>query len=177
MVSFQFTCPSRSTTFLLLQPLFFCFVSIHVPLAEHDRIDHRSYAEQGSFNSRAPRGARPLLRANPRTAAAFQFTCPSRSTTTAGSRRCCTGGFQFTCPSRSTTSVRVIRGKLLPVSIHVPLAEHDAPPAGAGFGIVKFQFTCPSRSTTPSHTSLAELYAFQFTCPSRSTTSLAALGS
>jgi len=33
--------------------------------------------------------------------------------------------FQFTCPSRSTTTSLVLTEKNLRVSIHVPLAEHD----------------------------------------------------
>ena len=34
---FQFTCPSRSTTDALAEIYFLQRVSIHVPLAEHDR--------------------------------------------------------------------------------------------------------------------------------------------
>ena len=34
---FQFTCPSRSTTGEPVEPDFEYWVSIHVPLAEHDR--------------------------------------------------------------------------------------------------------------------------------------------
>ena len=34
---FQFTCPSRSTTSQHLSLVILTFVSIHVPLAEHDR--------------------------------------------------------------------------------------------------------------------------------------------
>ena len=54
----------------------------------------------------------------------FQFTCPSRSTTTDAAAAGAIW-FQFTCPSRSTTVC--------------PLFLLD---------VVMFQFTCPSRSTT-----------------------------
>ena len=37
---FQFTCPSRSTTDYLLNNALSIFVSIHVPLAEHDIMSH-----------------------------------------------------------------------------------------------------------------------------------------
>ena len=36
-------------------------VSIHVPLAEHDLAEEDPRVYQMSFNSRAPRGARPLF--------------------------------------------------------------------------------------------------------------------
>ena len=105
-VQFQFTCPSRSTTFfpdimslnasvsihvplaehdvtklLAISPV---VVSIHVPLAEHDQSWTAEVAAASGFNSRAPRGARP--NAEKRTGQSFK------------------------------------------VSIHVPLAEHDLPP-------------------------------------------------
>ena len=57
--SFQFTCPSRSTTAFDRALRQAEEVSIHVPLAEHDLIIN----------------ARLQLRLQ------FQFTCPSRSTT------------------------------------------------------------------------------------------------
>ena len=78
---FQFTCPSRSTTWQEVPLRTHGKVSIHVPLAEHDsrfgRLSglkpvsiHVPLAEHDleealkvlpgtSFNSRAPRGARP----------------------------------------------------------------------------------------------------------------------
>ena len=37
-----------------------------------------------------------------------------------------------------------------PVSIHVPLAEHDPGATARAGAAQKFQFTCPSRSTTPA---------------------------
>ena len=36
------------------------FVSIHVPLAEHDAKPRPTFTGSSGFNSRAPRGARPL---------------------------------------------------------------------------------------------------------------------
>ena len=101
-------------------------VSIHVPLAEHDT----------------------PMPAGPSCIIPFQFTCPSRSTTphrgagegsrnrfnsraprgarlSANSPSWLMRSFQFTCPSRSTTSSASCRAASWPVSIHVPLAEHD----------------------------------------------------
>ena len=57
----------------------------------------------------------------------FQFTCPSRSTTTQLSLWHSWPEFQFTCPSRSTTLDFTGLSHFFGVSIHVPLAEHDAP--------------------------------------------------
>ena len=58
-MTFQFTCPSRSTTFVLQFLRHGKIVSIHVPLAEHDLTVY--------VNDLPP--------------SEFQFTCPSRSTT------------------------------------------------------------------------------------------------
>ena len=100
-------------------------VSIHVPLAEHD-LWHMAHREADArFNSRAPRGARPLSSYVLLLSASFQFTCPSRSTTDRVLKSLHSLRFQFTCPSRSTTaSIAYTAGSLA------------------------FQFTCPSRSTT-----------------------------
>ena len=168
---FQFTCPSRSTTY---------------PLIYFGGSNPR-------FNSRAPRGARRNLHNLIVIDVRFQFTCPSRSTTNQYSismthyevsihvplaehdgsrrqgllRRCSFNSraprgarlppasaslppcmFQFTCPSRSTTRSMSMCESPRKVSIHVPLAEHDsARPASRGRWC-GFQFTCPSRSTT-----------------------------
>ena len=56
-------------------------VSIHVPLAEHDVKNQHLLISGGSFNSRAPRGARRISLKPFISASVFQFTCPSRSTT------------------------------------------------------------------------------------------------
>ena len=145
---FQFTCPSRSTTDALPASASWLEVSIHVPLAEHDSNAGWLMFSQSSFNSRAPRGARPQGTRRDPLSLLFQFTCPSRSTTKARTA--------FTTPQR--------------VSIHVPLAEHDKPFYIEAREDIKFQFTCPSRSTTcPTRAALVPR-GFQFTCPSRSTT-------
>ena len=122
---FQFTCPSRSTTSFGAVSMMTMSVSIHVPLAEHDTYRDLLETDTSSFNSRAPRGARRDNTEFKRAFRQFQFTCPSRSTT-------------GQLPGASLDSL---------VSIHVPLAEHDAFPSSAG-AVQKFQFTCPSRSTT-----------------------------
>ena len=171
-------------------------VSIHVPLAEHDLIMSTRTTITNCFNSRAPRGARHIpdfkryyfvefqFTCPSRSTTAgvrlidaiisFQFTCPSRSTTTVSSKAHVPRRFQFTCPSRSTTLDRPLHKRADIVSIHVPLAEHDAlvrrrrmklsgfnsrAPRGARRRIRRapprqqeFQFTCPSRSTTPDRT-------------------------
>ena len=123
---FQFTCPSRSTTgyghtcirsgyvsihvplaehdssisFSSILPQ----VSIHVPLAEHDVMAMTAINRQSRFNSRAPRGAR-LGRVN-------------------------IAGKVISCNSRAPRGARHIydcdKAGKLDVSIHVPLAEHDA---------------------------------------------------
>ena len=122
-------------------------VSIHVPLAEHDLQQLFCDSLECSFNSRAPRGARPAEKGSAAESYKFQFTCPSRSTTSLsyGTDSTCrfqftcpsrsttqhvlicieTQRFQFTCPSRSTTRQRVLLSGAFIVSIHVPLAEHD----------------------------------------------------
>ena len=86
---FQFTCPSRSTTDGRSNDRVMHSVSIHVPLAEHEftcpsRSTTRPFHQmpgQYSFNSRAPRGARPSILTSAPVVRMFQFTCPSRSTT------------------------------------------------------------------------------------------------
>ena len=122
---FQFTCPSRSTTFEAFKLMMSGKVSIHVPLAEHDLPPAGVPRAGEGFNSRAPRGARLSRGGNLRRMGEFQFTCPSRSTTSFLAYGDLFALFQFTCPSRSTT----VSYPILPVR-------------------VKFQFTCPSRSTT-----------------------------
>ena len=84
-----------------IDPVF--FVSIHVPLAEQDDFAEITLPLVNRFNSRAPRGAR-----------------------LAAMRICVLVlAFQFTCPSRSTTPLRALCIDCHRVSIHVPLAEHD----------------------------------------------------
>ena len=101
------------------------------------------------FNSRAPRGARPVQLEARAPLRKFQFTCPSRSTT---------GCAVIYCHHHSSFNSRAPRGARHayagrtvlhnPVSIHVPLAEHDASSRSRRRLSESFQFTCPSRSTT-----------------------------
>ena len=125
-------------------------VSIHVPLAEHDQVIIHPPRIQESFNSRAPRGARPRSRRSRLSRRSFQFTCPSRSTTPGQDQR----------PGRCQ------------VSIHVPLAEHDLPCAVSFALGARFNSRAPrgARRSTSGATTTASW--FQFTCPSRSTTFL-----
>ena len=101
---FQFTCPSRSTTRSVKYTGKHVMVSIHVPLAEHDRACQGQAHLHFGFNSRAPRGARQHMAERKAKKPVFQFTCPSRSTTSGG---------------------RDISADFF-VSIHVSLAEHDS---------------------------------------------------
>ena len=146
---FQFTCPSRSTTNptliadritvvsihvplaehdgLKLADNHLGQVSIHVPLAEHDMSAHVNAWSRPCFNSRAPRGARLLLRGRrdglaevsihvplaehderafdmPEERDGFNSRAPRGARPDQSSVASMFFGFQFTCPSRSTTS-------------------------------------------------------------------------
>ena len=148
-------------------------VSIHVPLAEHDfdaahvpvRIkSFNSRAPRGArhwlerqnkvrkgFNSRAPRGARPDSPPPISASQSFQFTCPSRSTTTAAEKcrepsprfnsraprgarpprcraSCGSAGFNSRAPRGARPDYHDPKVRSNWVSIHVPLAEHDPRP-------------------------------------------------
>ena len=146
---FQFTCPLRSTTLWSVALAYDRHVSIHVPLAEHDR---------------NPPDLMLFL-------CQFQFTCPSRSTTygTAANgfriqvsihvplaehdfhtfhSASISHTFQFTCPSRSTTAWRFY-------DCRQGFCFNSRAPRGARLNLLtdyldtcEFQFTCPSRSTT-----------------------------
>ena len=105
-------------------------VSIHVPLAEHDQRLCTIASIAWSFNSRAPRGARPCPGIFCGISRQFQFTCPSRSTTTGSSEE----------PQEPE------------VSIHVPLAEHDTPASINATAVSCFNSRAPrgARRTTGS---------------------------
>ena len=168
-------------------------VSIHVPLAEHDPVVFVDYLQilvsihvpLAEHDVRRPR----LMSGN----TAFQFTCPSRSTTALCGQAAAAAGVSIHVPLAEHD--RLIDNLLIEVevSIHVPLAEHDLLDSFSRFFVGGFQFTCPSRSTTSefrvaalsrqSFNSRAPRGArraggrrlhppikFQFTCPSRSTT-------
>ena len=149
---FQFTCPSRSTTcspalngqemtVSIHVPLAehdvsprtahrLCYVSIHVPLAEHDPKCAKPLRQPGSFNSRAPRGARPVVLTLILDLYSFNSRAPRGARPESFIPVEQAALFQFTCPSRSTTyKSRGACVKLI-VSIHVPLAEHDISTGG-----------------------------------------------
>jgi len=122
------------------------------------------------FNSRAPRGARPLTRVQVAPYHGFQFTCPSRSTTASAVPFHRHLKFQFTCPSRSTTYTARCSMTREAVSIHVPLAEHDE--TGKSLvAVVNVSIHVPLAEHDHYRRPLSSSgYQFQFTCPSRSTT-------
>ena len=124
--AFQFTCPSRSTT---TAGKGVCegdaAVSIHVPLAEHDRGLPGREQRRLSFNSRAPRGARRGLVAVDLTARGFNSRAPR------GARQ----GVIARCVIAHSFNSRAPRG-----------ARRGGVQRGAS--PLQFQFTCPSRSTT-----------------------------
>ena len=101
------------------------FVSIHVPLAEHDLANRELVVG----------------------VAGFQFTCPSRSTTALIERIWNRYTFQFTCPSRSTTCSRNSVFSNLEFQFTCPSRSTTFPPQDSR-RLTAFQFTCPSRSTT-----------------------------
>ena len=78
-----------------------------------------------SFNSRAPRGARPLLRLGISLFHSFNSRAPRGARHPRLILTGSPGVFQFTCPSRSTTFATLYVYQKMQVSIHVPLAEHD----------------------------------------------------
>ena len=102
--SFQFTCPSRSTTYRNGKPVCTWAVSIHVPLAEHDNAVAFRACSLMSFNSRAPRGARRSARNGCAPGGRFNSRAPR------GARH---------------DEYRRSQQRIDLVSIHVPLAEHD----------------------------------------------------
>ena len=144
---FQFTCPSRSTTGNVNLHSTSLQVSIHVPLAEHDAFltmlynsvevsIHVPLAEHdvkgketeyllSSFNSRAPRGARLEHCGENRIPDEFQFTCPSRSTTSDDHSKTTASHVSIHVPLAEHDRFRHNSSSSQEVSIHVPLAEHD----------------------------------------------------
>ena len=100
--------------------------------------------------------------------------------------------FQSTCPLRGTTLCASDGQNRRSISIHVPLAGHDAfcvvllniicnfnprAPCGARpkthsrrFSATAFQSTCPLRGTTIARTSSSGTIQLQSTCPLRGTT-------
>ena len=79
--AFQSTCPLRGTTYGQRCPYARMMISIHVPLAGHDK---------GTLNAL-------------KETIEFQSTCPLRGTTTSKSASSPPTQFQSTCPLRGTT--------------------------------------------------------------------------
>ena len=103
MGKFQSTCASRSTTRLRHGCRAYVGVSIHVPLAEHDR-DIAKFIYDRDVSIHVPLAEHDHA---------------------AHCGKSIRVKFQFTCPSRSTTKTAESAAAPLIVSIHVPLAEHD----------------------------------------------------
>ena len=78
----------------------------------------------------------------------FQFTCPSRSTTAFGDWLRAHWGVSIHVPLAEHDALPGTVDEAEPVSIHVPLAEHDVHESWPACQAAQFQFTCPSRSTT-----------------------------
>ena len=78
--------------------------------------------------------------------------------------------FQFTCPSRSTTYGMCVTDICKDVSIHVPLAEHDATTSIRGADMSSFNSRAPRGARHDDCRHSRSIRKFQFTCPSRSTT-------
>ena len=104
---------------------FYFYVSIHVPLAEHDHQSLVSLDKTYRFQFTCPSRSTTHVKHYWSDPEKFQFTCPSRSTTAGHAPAFIRKRFQFTCPSRSTTRMLNILAQEPGVSIHVPLAEHD----------------------------------------------------
>ena len=144
-----------------------------------------------SFNSRAPRGARPDEETAPAQASvsihvplaehdvcsavqAFNTGCFNSRAPRGARRVYCRfnrygSEFQFTCPSRSTTQGRTRMPSRSAFQFTCPSRSTTSGTSGLVSRSV-FQFTCPSRSTTGTFDGNVDDDSFQFTCPSRSTT-------
>ena len=84
------------------------YVSIHVPLAEHDCFGRAMSDEKSSFNSRAPRGARPEEEtAKVGVKLSFNSRAPRGARPLSAMSSAFARMFQFTCPSRSTTAANL----------------------------------------------------------------------
>ena len=145
-------------------------VSIHVPLAEHDLQTLKNNADNSGFNSRAPRGARRITQYHSKRFNSFNSRAPRGARPGYHSSSPNSGKFQFTCPSRSTTALKALKALKALVSIHVPLAEHDARTGSTARPLSSFNSRAPRGARPPMCRQLCARSAFQFTCPSRSTT-------
>ena len=107
-------------------PPAFSTISIHVPLAGHDR-------KPPCVPSTFPISIHVPL-------AGHDVSLRYEATIT--------HEFQSTCPWRGTTKFRSVVKRNAFISIHVPLAGHDDFPAVVKLQPVRFQSTCPWRGTT-----------------------------
>ena len=148
---FQSTCPLRGTTTQEAYEGMTAAISIHVPLAGHDLsfLTSSIYSAR-YFNPRAPCGARltALLSACIRIRR-FQSTCPLRGTTYFA--LWVIPHFKHfnpraPCGARPITRSLIVAG--FAISIHVPLAGHDAMRLLQSSPLILFQSTCPLRGTT-----------------------------
>ena len=167
---FQFTCPSRSTTCGQLVYQGLTGVSIHVPLAEHDVAVIEKSPPGTCFNSRAPRGARPPTGSWLPRSWKFQFTCPSRSTTAVKRPAGHEAFVSIHVPLAEHDGVKPQKAAARAVSIHVPLAEHDAPVVVITPVVKGFNSRAPRGARPQQRQQAQRPEGFQFTCPSRSTT-------
>ena len=147
-------------------------ISIHVPLAGHDATRQPRRPTERHFNPRAPCGARQVEIDEYAAQFQFQSTCPLRGTTQDAQRRERDHEISIHVPLAGhdygcDDGVVVA----LIISIHVPLAGHDQFSTYSGFVYLVFQSTCPLRGTTSHKRSTTDWCTFQSTCPLRGTTS------
>ena len=122
---FQFTCPSRSTTSLFNTVVETTNVSIHVPLAEHDGAWQAPDSRLRGFNSRAPRGARPVTRLRAVATSSFNSRAPRGARLRTHAGLTASAGFNSRAPRGARPDFATVTDGDYSVSIHVPLAEHD----------------------------------------------------
>ena len=128
-------------------PFVFCryslHVSIHVPLAEHDRFGCHRYLYNRCFNSRAPRGARRAKRAKFTDITGFNSRAPRGARPPRQGIITPRNSFNSRAP-RGARPLTVENCNLEDlVSIHVPLAEHDICTGLYRFGCFGFNSRAP----------------------------------
>ncbi len=102
-VGFQLTHPTRSATLLKTGHTQQIQISTHAPHAECDGGNNTRTPNLQDFNSRTPRGVRPLLVASFFPVLLFQLTHPTRSATKTAVLQNGKRKFQLTHPTRSAT--------------------------------------------------------------------------
>ena len=123
-------------------------VSIHAPLAGCDGMPRDCSGDPHRFNPRTPRGVRPRVVRDYRSAWSFQSTHPSR------------GATRYDRYGQARRRV----------SIHAPLAGCDLFTPMCSLQHASFQSTHPSRGATETDYIDAEFVEFQSTHPSRGAT-------